>query len=192
MFRLDSGVHRLRVVEDFAAFPRGAVRVRIGFQPRTATPAPERQQPLPGGHSFTVVGAGANILELFVKHDHIPGIGLIVRQGGPCHVSLDCGDGALATTARREGSVMAAVWPSMLQPARRGSTVGAPLEGLKLHLHRGQSGPQRRVSPASASPGKSRPGEENSGNRNSLRLLGRWRAQGLDRGLPRSPGWRGW
>ena len=113
VFRLDSGVHRLRVVEDFAAFPRGAVRVRIGFQPRTATPAPERQQPLPGGHSFTVVGAGANIniLELFVKHDHIPGIGLVVRQGGPCHVSLDCGDGALATTARREGSVMAAVWP---------------------------------------------------------------------------------
>ena len=136
-------------------------------------PAPERQQPLPGGHSFTVVGVGANILELFVKHDHIPGIGLIVRQGGPCHVSLDCGDGALATTARREGSVMAAVWPSRLQPARRGSTVGAPLEGLKLHLHRGQSGPQRRVSPASASPGKSRPSAENSGNRNSLRLLGR-------------------
>ena len=39
VLRLDSGVNCLRVSEDFAAFPRGAVRVRIGFQPRTATPA---------------------------------------------------------------------------------------------------------------------------------------------------------
>ena len=117
VFRLDSGVHRLRVIEDFAAFPRGAVRVRIGFQPRTATPAPERQQPLPGGHSLTVVGEGANILELLVKNDHIPGIGLIVRQGGPCHDRLDCGDGALATTARREG--LSDGRCLRLQPARR-------------------------------------------------------------------------
>ena len=69
VFRLDSGVNCLRVSADFAAFPRGAVRVRIGFQPRTATPAPERQQPLPSGHPFTVVGEGANILELLIKHD---------------------------------------------------------------------------------------------------------------------------
>ena len=67
VFRLDSGVSgSLRTSPLFHA----ARRVRVGFQPRTATPAPERQQPLPGGHSLTVVGEGANILELLVKPWH--------------------------------------------------------------------------------------------------------------------------
>ena len=155
----------------FAAFPedkvfrleRGAVRVRIGFQPRTATPAPERQQPLPGGHSLTVVGEGANILEL--KHDHIPGIGLIVRQGGPCHVRLDCGDGAVWAFKASASSPITAP-PTWEAPPSK---------------PRGQSGPQGRVA---ASGGPVRAG--------TACLLGRWRAQGLDRGLPRSPGWHGW
>ena len=81
VFRLNPGVHGLRVREDLTAFPCGAVRVRIGFQPRTATPAPERQKSLSGGHALAVVGKSADVLELLIKHDHVPGIGLVVRQG---------------------------------------------------------------------------------------------------------------
>ena len=140
VFGLDSGVHCLGVRKDFTAFPRGTVRVRIGFQPRTAAPAPKREKLLPGRHPFAIVCKGANILELLIKH-----------EGGPCHVSFDCGDGALATTARRKG--LSDGYSLRLQGFGKlaggsssdlgSSAVRAPLDGLELHLHRGQSGVRR-------------------------------------------------
>ena len=98
---LDAEIDRLRVLSDLAGLPGRSVRVRVRLSPRPFAPGPEGEELLAGGHAPAIICQAALVLKFLIKQDDILSVRLVVSQGRPHQVGLDCGDGTLAASGRQ-------------------------------------------------------------------------------------------